>query len=449
VSIPIRARLTLWYGALLAAALVLFAGTVYAVMANALLANLDATLASRLDHVTTETKIANGLPTLPRDEERVDQPVIPAVLIAPSGRITYGSLPGQLRSALPANPPSDRHFVTVGNLRVATAPIARRGHLIGTTVVWESQRAVNEARGSLLLIMLATGPALLLIAILGGFALASRALRPLTALTQTAAAISATDLSRRVPVGPARDELSDLATTFNAMIDRLEGAVRRERRFTADASHELRSPLSVIRAEATLALERPRSEEEYRRALQALDEQASGMEDLIAALLALARTESTPEGVGPCVVADLVAEAIAEVLAGRQPTAIESAVPEDLVVRGSATLLVRALRNLIDNAARFSPSGGTVHVRAWAEGTLVVIEVGDEGPGIAPEHQERIFEPFYQIQAARTPGSSHGLGLSICRRVVEAYGGQVTLLPPGSTGAVFRIDLPAAMEKRA
>lgn len=444
MNLPIRVRLTLWYGALLAAALLLFAGTVYAVMANTLLANLDTALAGRLDHVSAEVRVANNVPILPRDEEQVDQPVIPVALIAPSGKITRGSLPRQLRSTRPAPFAPGRHFETVGNLRVATAPIVRRGHIIGTAVVWESQRAVNEARESLLLVMLVTGPVLLLIAILGGLALASRALRPLAALTHTASAISATDLSRRVPVRPVNDELSDLAVTFNAMIDRLEAAVSRERRFTADASHELRSPLSVIRAEATLALERPRSPDEYRQALRAVDEQAAGMEDLIAALLALARAESAPESMTTSVVAHLVAEAVAEVSAGRQTAVIESVVPEDLAVRGNVTLLIRALRNLIDNAVRFSPAGGTVRIRAWAEAATVVIQISDEGPGIAPEHQERIFEPFYQVQAARTPGASHGLGLSICARIVEAHGGQVTLLPHQDSGAVFRVELPAA-----
>lgn len=443
MSLPIRVRLTLWYGALLALALALFAGTVYVVMANALLANLDTAMAGRLDHVVAEARIVHGRPVLPRDEEPVDVPLIPVGLIGPAGAVIDGPLPRYVRPSTLPHASRTRHFETVGTLRVATAPIIRRNHLIGTAVVWQSQRAVNDARRTLLLLMLGTGPALLLVALLGGFALASRALRPVTTLTHTAAAISATDLSRRVSVGVARDEVSDLAVTFNAMIDRLEGAVERERRFTADASHELRSPLAIIRAEATLALERTRPPDEYRRVLQVIDEQAAGIEDLIGALLALARAESASEQIGAYAISDLVDEAVAGALTANGTVRVQSEIPGTLRVEGSGTLLTRALRNIIDNAIRFSPPAGQVRIRARRDAAVAVIEIEDDGPGIALEHQERVFEPFYQVQAARTPGASHGLGLSICRRIVEAHGGVLTLLPRQGKGAVFRIELPA------
>lgn len=444
MSLPIRLRLTLWYGALLAAALLLFAGIVYAVMANALLANLDAALSARLDHVVAETAVRHNVPELPHDEEPVDVPLIPVALIGPSGAVLHGPLPRQLRTSPPPHTLRGKHFETAGNLRVGTTPVVRANRILGTVVVWQSLRTVNQARQTLLLIMLATGPALLLIALLGGWVLASRALRPVAALSQTAGAISAGDLSRRVPVGHARDELSALAATFNAMIDRLEGAVKRERRFTSDASHELRSPLAIIRAEATLALERERSPEEYRRVLEAIDEQATGMEELVMALLTLARVEGAPESRGECLVAELVEDAIAEARPPKCPVGVEVEIPPDLTVQGNSTLLTRALRNLIENAIRFSPSGEKVQIRAFREGTMAIIDVSDRGPGIAPEHRERLFEPFYQVQTARTPGASHGLGLSICRRIVEAHGGTLRLLTAEGPGTTFRIELPVA-----
>src|SRR5947209_6172768 len=208
VALPVRLRLTLWYSVLLAAALVLFAASVYVLMTRSLLGNLDTSLHQRVNHL-----------------------------------------------------------------------------------VWQSLRPVNESLHSLLLLMLALGPGLLLLAGFGGMLLARRAFRPVTQITQTASSISATDLQRRVPVGKTHDELNELAVTFNAMIERLESAVARERRFTADASHELRSPLAVILAEASLALEEPLSPEDYRHVLGVVQEQAKGMHEMIAALLTLARVE--------------------------------------------------------------------------------------------------------------------------------------------------------------
>jgi signal transduction histidine kinase len=230
------------------------------------------------------------------------------------------------------------------------------------------------------------------------------------------------------------------------MIDRLQAAVERERRFTADASHELRAPLAVIQAETTLALEHPRTVDEYRRALSVIDEQTEAMEQLVTELLLLARVESTPQQREALPLSSVVDAAVDEcrIRMERSEVRVDVDVREELLVRGSPTLLARAIRNIVDNAVKVSAPGDTVQVQARREKDRVVLTVRDNGPGIAPEHQDHIFEPFYQVSPARTPGESHGLGLAICRRIVGAHEGHVDVRSAPGQGACFHIDLPAA-----
>jgi heavy metal sensor kinase len=450
VTLPIRVRLTLWYGGLLASALIIFAGAVYLIMANALQSNLDASLRSRVSQLRSATKLDNGRLVYPRQEEQTDEPLVPDVILQPSGSVFVGNLPSSLRpdltgARLPRQPGT--RIGTVNDLRYAVTPIENGKRIAGYIVVWQSLESVDDARHSLLWVLLAAGPLLLLAASIGGFLLARRSLEPVTHVTHTASAISTADLAARVPVSPARDELSELAATFNDMLDRLQSGVQRERRFAADASHELRSPLAVIRAEATLALDRPRGDEEYRRVLQVIDEQAAAMEDLVGGLLLLARAETLRSQEHEPVPVERIAAAaisLSEPVMDTTGVTVDSQIEPGLLVEGSSALLTRALRNLIDNAVKVSPPGGTVRLLARRERDELILDVEDAGTGISEQDQQHLFEPFFQVSAARTPGDSHGLGLAICRRIVTAHGGEVTVESTPGQGARFRITLPLA-----
>jgi signal transduction histidine kinase len=450
MTLPIRARLTLWYGGLLAAALLIFAGAVYLVMAGALQANLDASLRSRVAQLRTAIKLEDGRLAYPRAEEQTDEPLVPDVILRPSGRVFVGNLPATLRPSLtrrqlPRLP--GLQFASVGDLRYAVTAIENTGRVAGYIVVWQSLESVDDARHSLLLVLLAAGPLLLVVASIGGFVLARRSLEPVTQVTRTASAISTADLAARVPVSPAHDELSELAATFNDMLDRLQSGVQRERRFAADASHELRSPLAVIRAEATLALDQPRHDDEYRRVLEVIDGQAAAMEDLVGGLLLLARAETLrSRDHKPVAVDRVVAAAISLCNPAMEASrvTVDARVESGLFVEGSSALLTRAVRNLIDNAVRVSPEHAKVRVRGRRSGDELVLDVEDDGPGIAERDQQHLFEPFFQVSAARTPGDSHGLGLAICRRIVTAHGGDVTVHSTLGRGARVRITLALA-----
>jgi signal transduction histidine kinase len=334
--------------------------------------------------------------------------------------------------------------MTIGDMRLAVGPFENNNTVVGYLLVWQSMRSINEALRALALGMLAAGIGTLVLAGLGGIVLARRALAPVSQITRTAAGISATDLSRRVPAQPAHDELGELASTFNDMIERLEAAVTRERRFTGDASHELRSPLSVIIAESSLARERRLDAAEYDRVLGVVQEQAESMQELIAALLTLARADLLHGDLEAVQLLEAVERASRQVGPAMTNRGVRLAarVPDDLVVAGQEALLTRAIRNLLDNAVNASRAGGTVEAEARTEGQWIVLRVRDHGSGIPPELWDRVFDPFFQIEAARTPGDSHGLGLSICRRLSRAHGGDVRIVPCPDVGACFEMSLP-------
>lgn len=449
-GIPARLRLTLWYVVLLMGALLLFAGSVYVLMSRSLLTNLDSSLRGRIAQIAPSVQVVNNQVHRTPPDEDASTPYIPAALISASGHPISGILPKPFRLWLRQNGsslPNSFLAATVGDLRFAIAPIRRNRRPTGYLVVWQSMESVNGARESLLLLLLGIGPGLLLLSGIGGMVLARRVLHPVAEITRTAESISVTDLHRRVPVGGARDELTQLAATFNAMIERLEDAVERERRFTGDASHELRAPLSVILAEASLALDEPYDSDTYRQALRIIHGQAAGMNEMIAALLTLARVESVKPHREVVPLAELVDRAIHQCapIARERTVQVTGHLDPGLSIEGNPTLLTRAVRNLLDNAIKASPHGGTVCFQAQRIGAMTLLLIQDEGPGIEQDEIERIFEPFYQIEKARTPGDSHGLGLAICRRIVRAHGGEVTVRSQPGQGATFGIALPGSL----
>jgi heavy metal sensor kinase len=291
-------------------------------------------------------------------------------------------------------------------------------------------------------------PLTLLVSAGGGLFLLRRALRPVDRMIETARGIEETDLTSRIDV-TTEDELGRLAATLNAMLERLEAAFHRQRQFTDDASHELRSPLSVIEAEASLALRRERSAADYRDALSIVSDEAAKMNKLINQLLTLARGDAGEDAVPfePLDLAEVVRETVATMvpLAEEKDVRLRATAPEACEIQGARPDLIRLLTNLIENAIRHTPANGSVDVTIQRGDTSVEIVVIDTGSGIPPEHLPHVFERFYRADKARSRESGgSGLGLAICKQIVEAHGGTIEVESEPGSGTRFDVHLPTA-----
>jgi heavy metal sensor kinase len=293
--------------------------------------------------------------------------------------------------------------------------------------------------------LLAVGGGVLAVGLAGSWLIASQVVRPLRAISATAAKVSAANLSERI-AGPLPSEVAELAGVLNETLDRLEEAFDRQVRFTADASHELRTPLAVLRSHAELALSRPRGPEEYRRALETCLRAAGRMTGVVESLLTLARADAgrldlASDPVDLAAVAASAAELV-QPLAEAKGVAL-STVLSPAWVSGDADALGRAALNLLANAVQHNREGGTAVVRVGLEGEWAVLEVSDTGPGVAEADRPHLFERFYRADKARSRLSGGtGLGLAICRALAEAHGGTAEYRPGEGSGATFVLRLP-------
>lgn len=315
----------------------------------------------------------------------------------------------------------------------------------------EFERRVNERTlRNLRNFSLGALGALFVTSLVVGWVIAGRVLAPIGRITAVARDIQATNLSRRIALAGPDDELRRLADTFDAMLARLDEAFVAQRRFLADASHELRNPLAVAQMNLDVALAAPdASTETLRRAARVARRATGRMAKLVDDLLALARLEA-PQALRPrrqtVDLAALVAEASDEFAAYAQVrrVAIERAGSTDVTVVGDPDALKRALANLVDNAVRVAPAGSSVRVATGREDGWAWLAVADEGPGIDAGHQARVFDRFYRVDKARSRGEGGtGLGLAIVREIAESHGGSVRLFSEPGKGSAFVVWLPA------
>jgi heavy metal sensor kinase len=471
----IKFRLTLWYLGVIAAMLLAFGGVAYLTLSESLRSGLDSSLQARV----IEIKIGSGLFD-DRDGSdssgsgsggsgrngggRDDAPDLPPELLERLNEVVlvYDAL-GALRQRFGAN-------VNVGSLENLVQPAlsGREGFLTAMTpegqtlryyaapfstmaaarvlVVGRPVAEIERALAVFRRVLLSSAGAVLMLAAVGGFLLAGRALKPVENITQAARDISEKDLSRRIEVATA-DELGRLSATLNGMIARLETAFARQRQFTADASHELRTPLAVIEAESTLALEKERTPAEYRRSLELVAQETDYMSSIIGKLLFLARSEAGKEPLvcAPVSMKELLAELCADVQALAREKDLQFALEAgaDVTVNGDRVKLRQLFLNLLQNAVRYTPERGKVTVRLWEKSGQAVVAVSDTGIGIAPEHLPHLFERFYRVDKARSRAEGGaGLGLAIARHIAEAHGGTIRVESELGKGSTFTVSLP-------
>jgi len=332
----------------------------------------------------------------------------------------------------------------VGNFRLAVVPVPNKEHQVGSVVAAVPLEPYEEAERAALVASVVLSLIVLVVVALVTRAILAHALRPVADMTASARAWSDRDLDERFGFGQPYDELTELAATLDQLLDRNAAALRRERRLTAEISHELRTPLARIAAEAELALRRTRTEEEYRAALDVVEQNARTMARIIDTLLAAARAgaDVTHESASALEAAERATDAATEVARAH---GIELAIDQasvDAQVAANLELTTQILQPVVDNACRHARTRATIGIDRADR--AVVFTIGDDGEGVSAEDTQRIFLPGVRGRAT-LDGSGAGLGLALARRLAESVGGTVEA-SPGPTGA-FTVRIPAPLRR--
>jgi two-component system heavy metal sensor histidine kinase CusS len=435
----VRFKLTLWYLAVMSAGLAAFGGGCWFVLREVMLGNrergVDQRLAALEQFIEHESR-GGDLAAL-REEAREYATGLPA---------GHG-----LRVCTAAGDVLFERKAAGGKVFQRRRQFTARGHALEAelSVPLDDLYKTLSVLGS---IMAGLFPLVLVIAAAGGWWLARRALSPVDEMTREARSINARDLKARVSVPATGDELQRLAEAWNELLSRIEASVRSVTRFTADAAHELRTPVAVIRASADLALRQQRSAASYRQTLLKIQHESERMTELLDQLLLLARGDAGQwqfrfdAVLGGTVIGQL--KEVVSPLAEAKQIRLDWNVPSQTgLIWADEGALRRLVLILVDNALKFTPAGGWVAVRLKAAAERCVIEVEDAGCGIPPEHLPHIFERFYRADPARTSGEGAGLGLAIAQTIVEAHRGSIEVRPRPGAGTLFRVILPTVASR--
>lgn len=456
----LRLRLTLWYAITSTIILLALGGMLLFVVHGRLVSQMDRQL--RGDFEMVESRVARDSAGNLRwlgyghDEDEVEwekQTGPWFEILSPTGSMLLREGPSRDWEAIsslthrggtvaPFSAEMQRHLhvrVLENSTRIADEPVVLR--------VFRSEAELRRAMAELGAVLAFGLPLAVALSAAGGYLIAHRSLSPMSQIAARARQITAESLEGRLPVPNPHDELGQLATVFNATLARLENSFAELRRFTADASHELRTPLTALRAVGEAAL-RPDAGDpkSLREALSSMLEETRRLSDLVDALLLLARADT---GV---IIASQQQVDLAELLSEVRDTLLVLAeeksqqleiVAGQLTVRADRELLRLALLNLVHNAIRYSAEGLLISLRVRRRDANAVVEVVDQGPGIAPQHQQKVFDRFYRIDQARSRASGGaGLGLAIARWAIERQGGHVELESELGRGSLFRIVMP-------
>jgi heavy metal sensor kinase len=328
-------------------------------------------------------------------------------------------------------------------LRVRSVPLTQDGHITATAQFATDLGEADSVVGRLRTTLLALVPAAFIVTSLLGIWLTGRALRPVRRIADTAETIQATDLSRRLPVD-GNDEFAYLSKRFNGMLERIQASFTAQRQFVSDASHELKTPLTVIKGRSGLALSSGQTAERYQEHLRAIDKAADGMAAIVGDLLLLAQADENKLALDfrPILVSQLVAEAL-DGTSDKTRFALD--LREGLKVQADPLLARRALSNVIANAERHNDKGRPILISGHRDGDGIEIAVIDEGEGIPAEHLPNIFDRFHRVDPSRDKASGGtGLGLAIVKSIMEAHGGRVSLSSELGRGTQVRLWFPAA-----
>ncbi len=462
----VRGRLTLWYVSALALILVAFGVAVYVMLSRSLHRRVDEALRSTLEisitsltHDTQEGQSSQSAAQSTTAE--LSHPQQAMMIFDGAGRLLaehpyeqdlhirppdLGAIPDDevyLYTVAEEGDADDHHRLAVRRVRI---PPADTPYII---LASQPLEAVEDELESLREILYLATPAVLLVAGLGGWFLARQGLAPVGAMAKRARQIGAGSLDRQLPVANPRDELGQLANSFNELLARLDAAFDEQRRFMADASHELRTPLSVMSTAAGVTLKKAhREEEEYREALQMMAEQTRRLSRIVQDMFILARADAGhyPLQNRALYLNDLLDEVARAggLLASDKDVTVELTNLPEAAFHGDEDLLRQMVMNLLDNAVKFTPARGVVRLSLTRRADEYLLSVSDTGPGIPAAARDHVFERFYRADKARSRSEDGGagLGLAIARWIAQAHDGDLELADSDGAGATFIVRLP-------
>lgn len=462
---PLRVRLTLWYGSALALVLIIFSVVLYAMTARNLRDAVDESLEDTATIAVRSLEERGFLPLLNEKELLSQFPELARIdkffqIFSPSGTITISS-PNIKHHDVPLSRTAlevafsgqsifeSAKYPNEPPLRVISVPIMYRDNLLYIVQVGTSMESVGETLHRFLILLVVAIPIALAVSLAGGWFLAGRALRPVDEITLAAQRIAAGDLSQRLSMPTAQDEIGRLAATFNNMIGRLDASFRQIRQFTSDASHELRTPLTVMKGETDLILRRSRPLEDYKTVLESNLEEIDRMTRIVDELLFLSRAdmgevkmEALPVAL-QALVEDVHRQA--KLLGHDRDIEVVLGTVMPVVVHGDDLRLRELLLNLVENAMKYSYAGGKVEIALLKDGREARLSITDHGIGIAPADHQKIFQRFFRTDVARThTKKGTGLGLAICAWIADLHKGRVEVQSDLGQGSTFTVVLPLA-----
>jgi heavy metal sensor kinase len=477
----VRVRLTLWYTAVLAIVLLIFASATYLIVQKNAIGRTDSAAAEQaysfLKTVDAEVRDEPGPDKLQQGiraaigEHQFRETIF--IVLGQGGKILASS-PSHL-------PPDHAPELSSQSLQESTARInsepppfqtvrfgrhAYRSYVRKftadntdcTLVVLQSLHSQHEFLETLTATFALMIPLAILLASIGGYFLARRALSPVIAMGAQAGLISAENLHERLAIQNPKDELGQLAERFNSLLDRLDRSFDQQKRFVADASHELRTPVAILCGESEVTLSHPqRSPEEYRESLAILGAEARRLKHIVEDLFTLARADA---GQHPLVLTDFYLDELAgecvrsmRTLAAAKQISLGLAAPAEMPIHADESLLRRMVLNLLDNAIKYTPVGGAVEIRCDQSDAGYQVAVRDNGHGVPSGLHSRIFERFFRVDKVRSrttqsDGSGAGLGLSISSWIAASHGGKLDLTASTPEGSTFTISLPKTAAAR-
>ncbi len=467
----LRVKLTLWYVLILAIILITFSSFLYFTLSKSLYRDVDRKLRSLAELIASESV----MPLSKFGLNNVDQALEGLMNLKPIGKFIQvldesGKIGNksenlkhiELPITLTALKNASRGIITfetsrsIGNipLRIITYPIIEQGHPVKIIQVASSLEEVEDALNTLFIILIITVPSALLVAVLGGQFLAHKALKPVDYITQTARLITSKNLNQRIPPTKVKDEIGRLIETFNDMISRLDQSFRQIKQFTQDASHELKTPLTILKGEVEVTLRKERTPHEYQQTLKSNLEEINRMSQIVEDLLVLSKADSGELKIKKELVDlnQIIDEVIShmEVLAYDKGIRIERLNHnENIQIIGDPLRLRELFLNLISNGIKYTEKGGLIRITIekneenGLKNPFIKVIVSDTGIGISKEDQIKIFDRFYRVDKARSrdQGGS-GLGLSICKWIVESHKGEISVESELGKGSSFIVKLP-------